>query len=835
MAQQHYTITGMSCAACSNRVEKAVQAVSGVESCAVSLLTNSMTVSGTASPEDIITAVQKAGYGATCEDTASKSNTPPVDPHSKSDLRRRVQRLIFSVIFLIALMYLSMGHMMWGAPLPHFFDDNMFAIGLAELLLSGMILVIHQDIFQRGFRGVRHLAPNMDTLVSLGSGVSFLHSVFILFRMTAMMEDPEMMMTFHNDLYFESAAMIVTLVTVGKTLEAYAKGRTTDAISSLAKLAPKTATLLRDGEPVLVPLESVRVGDVFLVRPGERVPVDGVILSGTSTVDMSALTGESVPIDKTVGDTISAAALNQTGTFTCRAQRVGEDTTLAQMMRLVQEAASSKAPIAKTADKIAAIFVPAVLGLAILTAIVWLCVGAEVGDALTRAISVLVISCPCALGLATPVAIMVGSGVGAKHGILFKSAEILEETARCRIVVLDKTGTITNGAPIVTDVFPGENVAQETFFTIAFALESKSEHPLAKAVSLYTAETLFSPREQGDAIESFEALPGFGVTGKWDDDICYGGNFALVSQHASIPESAHQQAESWSGEGKTPLYFCSGNTFLGVIAVADTIKSDSPQAIAALRKMGLDTVMLTGDNEKTAAAIGKQVGIDTIYADVLPAGKENIIASLQKKGKVIMVGDGINDAPALTRANVGAAIGAGTDVAIDAADIVLENSRLSDVAAAVSLSRSVLRNIHENLGWAFFYNVIGIPLAAGVWIPLFGWQLSPMYGALAMSLSSVCVVCNALRLNLWHFEKKSKHTKKIPEEEVDDMKEVFQVKGMMCEHCEATVQKALEAFPEVDHAKANHKNGKVTVKLNAETDRTKLAQAITDAGYTVES
>lgn len=853
---EQYNVTGMSCAACSARVEKAVKKVPGVTSCSVSLLTNSMGVEGTASPAAILSAVQEAGYGASPKNaSASKASDARADldalaDHETPKLKRR---LIASLGFLLVLMYFSMGHMMWGWPLPHWFDGNHVAMGLVQLLLAGIVMVINQKFFINGFKGLIHGAPNMDTLVALGSMASFVWSTYALFAMTRAQVDgsDELVMHYMMEFYFESAAMILTLITVGKMLEARSKGKTTDALKSLMKLAPKTATLVRDGAEVTVAIADVQKGDVFVVRPGENIPVDGVVLEGTSAVNESALTGESIPVDKAVGDKVSAATTNQSGFLRCEATRVGEDTTLAQIIKMVSDAAATKAPIAKIADTVSGFFVPAVISIAVLTTIVWLLLGHELGYALARGISVLVISCPCALGLATPVAIMVGNGLGAKNGILFKTAASLEAAGRTQIVALDKTGTITEGAPRVTDLLPAEGVTETELLTLAAALESRSEHPLAKAV-LADAETkAITPPEVTD----FAALPGNGLAAKLDGMDIYAGNAAFIQTRLTLPAALAQQAEKLASEGKTPLFFGGAGRLLGVIAVADTIKEDSPEAIRQLQNMGIRVVMLTGDNQRTADAIGRQAGVDEVIAGVLPDGKEAVIRQLQASGKVAMVGDGINDAPALTRADTGIAIGAGTDVAIDAADVVLMNSKLSDVPAAIRLSRATLRNIHENLFWAFIYNIIGIPLAAGLFIP-FGLTLNPMFGAAAMSLSSFCVVSNALRLNLFDLhstrhdhktaspaaapvqsaaENNKKSDAEAPEVKTEDnpMKKTLKVEGMMCGHCEARVKKALEALPEVDEAVVSHEAGTAIVTLNAEVADDVLKNAVEAQDYKV--
>ena len=855
---EQYNVTGMSCAACSARVEKAVKKVPGVTSCSVSLLTNSMGVEGTASPAAILSAVQEAGYGASPKNaSASKAADTSADldalaDHETPKLKRR---LIASLGFLLVLMYFSMGHMMWGWPLPHWFDGNHVAMGLVQLLLAGIVMVINQKFFINGFKGLIHGAPNMDTLVALGSMASFVWSTYALFAMTRAQVDgnDELVMHYMMEFYFESAAMILTLITVGKMLEARSKGKTTDALKSLMKLAPKTATLVRDGAEVTVAIADVQKGDVFVVRPGENIPVDGVVLEGTSAVNESALTGESIPVDKAVGDKVSAATTNQSGFLRCEATRVGEDTTLAQIIKMVSDAAATKAPIAKIADTVSGFFVPAVISIAAVTTIVWLLLGHELGYALARGISVLVISCPCALGLATPVAIMVGNGLGAKNGILFKTAASLEAAGRTQIVALDKTGTITEGAPRVTDLLPAEGVSETELLTLAAALESRSEHPLAKAVLADAEAKAITPPEVTD----FAALPGNGLAAKLNGMGIYAGNAAFIQTKLTLPAALAQQAEKLASEGKTPLFFGGAGRLLGVIAVADTIKEDSPEAIRQLQNMGIRVVMLTGDNQRTADAIGRQAGVDEVIAGVLPDGKEAVIRQLQASGKVAMVGDGINDAPALTRADTGIAIGAGTDVAIDAADVVLMNSKLSDVPAAIRLSRATLRNIHENLFWAFIYNIIGIPLAAGLFIP-FGLTLNPMFGAAAMSLSSFCVVSNALRLNLFDLhstrhdhktaspaaapvqsaaENNQKSDAEAPEVKTEDntMKKTLKVEGMMCGHCEARVKKALEALPEVDEAVVSHEAGTAIVTLNAEVADDVLKNAVEAQDYKVTS
>ena len=853
---EQYNVTGMSCAACSARVEKAVKKVPGVTSCSVSLLTNSMGVEGTASPAAILSAVQEAGYGASPKTaSASKASDASADldalaDHETPKLKRR---LIASLGFLLVLMYFSMGHMMWGWPLPHWFDGNHIAMGLVQLILAGIVMVINQKFFISGFKGLIHGAPNMDTLVALGSMASYVWSTYALFAMTdaQLHGNDALVMHYMMEFYFESAAMILTLITVGKMLEARSKGKTTDALKSLMKLAPKTATLVRDGAEVTVSIADVQKGDIFVVRPGENIPVDGLVLEGVSAVNESALTGESIPVDKAAGDRVSAATTNQSGFLRCEATRVGEDTTLSQIIKMVSDAAATKAPIAKIADTVSGYFVPAVISIAVLTTIVWLLLGRELGYALARGISVLVISCPCALGLATPVAIMVGNGLGAKNGILFKTAASLEATGRTQIVALDKTGTITEGAPRVTDLLPAEGVSETELLTLAAALESRSEHPLAKAVLAYSEAEAITP----PTVTDFAALPGNGLAAKLDGVDIFGGSASFIQSKLSLPAALIQQAEQLAAEGKTPLFFGGAGHLLGVIAVADTIKADSPEAIRQLQNMGIRVVMLTGDNQRTADAIGRQAGVDEVIAGVLPDGKEAVIRQLQASGKVAMVGDGINDAPALTRADTGIAIGAGTDVAIDAADVVLMNSRLSDVPAAIRLSRAALRNIHENLFWAFIYNIIGIPLAAGLFIP-FGLTLNPMFGAAAMSLSSFCVVSNALRLNLFDLHStKHDHKKASPaavsaqsaaenntpsdteapdgKMEDDPMKKTLNVEGMMCCHCEARVKKALEAIPGVSEAVASHTDGTAVVTLTEDVADDVLKNAVEAQDYKV--
>ena len=853
---EQYNVTGMSCAACSARVEKAVKKVPGVTNCSVSLLTNSMGVEGTASPAAIISAVQEAGYGASPKSDAThkaSDTNADLDALADHETPKLKRRLIASLGFLLVLMYFSMGHMMWGWPLPHWFDGNHIAMGLVQLILAGIVMVINQKFFISGFKGLIHGAPNMDTLVALGSMASYVWSTYALFAMTdaQLHGNDALVMHYMMEFYFESAAMILTLITVGKMLEARSKGKTTDALKSLMKLAPKTATLVRDGAEVTVSIADVQKGDIFVVRPGENIPVDGLVLEGVSAVNESALTGESIPVDKAAGDRVSAATTNQSGFLRCEATRVGEDTTLSQIIKMVSDAAATKAPIAKIADTVSGYFVPAVISIAVLTTIVWLLLGRELGYALARGISVLVISCPCALGLATPVAIMVGNGLGAKNGILFKTAASLEATGRTQIVALDKTGTITEGAPRVTDLLPAEGVSETELLTLAAALESRSEHPLAKAVLACSEAKAITP----PTVTDFAALPGNGLAAKLDGVDIFGGSASFTQSKLSLPAALTQQAEQLAAEGKTPLFFGGVGHLLGVIAVADTIKADSPEAIRQLQNMGIRVVMLTGDNQRTADAIGRQAGVDEVIAGVLPDGKEAVIRQLQASGKVAMVGDGINDAPALTRADTGIAIGAGTDVAIDAADVVLMNSRLSDVPAAIRLSRAALRNIHENLFWAFIYNIIGIPLAAGLFIP-FGLTLNPMFGAAAMSLSSFCVVSNALRLNLFDLHStKHDHKKASPaavsaqptaenntpsdteapdgKMEDDPMKKTLNIEGMMCCHCEARVKKALEAIPGVSEAVASHTDGTAVVTLTEDVADDVLKNAVEAQDYKV--
>lgn len=843
---EQYTVTGMSCAACSARVEKAVAKVPGVTACSVSLLTNSMGVEGSADPAAVIAAVEAAGYGAATKNGKQQDGKEGANGIAKNKEEELLKdretpvlkrRLIASLGFLVVLMYFSMGHMMWGWPVPKILAENHVAMGLLQMLLTIAVMIVNQKFFVSGFKGLWHLAPNMDTLVALGSGASFVYSTYALFAMTEaqLRGDMGQVMGYMHEFYFESAAMILALITVGKMLEARSKGKTTDALKGLMRLAPKHAVVLRNGTEETVSIEQVKKGDVFLVRPGENIPVDGIVLEGNSAVNEAALTGESIPADKKEGDLVSAATMNQSGFLKCEATRVGEDTTLSQIIQMVSDAAATKAPIAKVADKVSGVFVPIVMAVAAITVVVWLLAGQSVGFALARGIAVLVISCPCALGLATPVAIMVGNGMGAKHGILFKTAVSLEETGKTEIVALDKTGTITSGKPEVTDLLPADGVTEKELLQIAYALEQKSEHPLAHAI-------VQRAQEEGTvemvSVKEFQAVPGNGLTGIWEGVPLAGGNLNFIREQADVPVQIKQTAEAFAEEGKTPLFFTKEGKLAGVIAVADVIKEDSPQAIRELQNMGIHVVMLTGDNERTAKAIGKQAGVDEVIAGVLPEGKESTIRALKKNGKVAMVGDGINDAPALTRADIGMAIGAGTDVAIDAADVVLMKSRLSDVPAAIRLSRATLRNIHENLFWAFFYNVIGIPLAAGVWDPLFGWKLNPMFGAAAMSLSSFCVVMNALRLNLFHLEdarkdkKRNRHKRKRKEEELT-MQKTMKIEGMMCGHCEATVKKTLEAIQGVEEAVVSHETGTAVVTLSGDVSSDILKEAVEAKDYQV--
>lgn len=837
---EQYIVTGMSCAACSARVEKAVSQVPGVTSCSVSLLTNSMSVEGSALSEEIITAVQNAGYGADLKN--AKQNQHDKTNSIEDTLKDREtpilkRRLIASLGFLIILMYVSMGHMMWGWPLPSFFNNNHIAMGLLQLLLTIVIMVINQKFFTSGFKSLWRRTPNMDTLVALGSTAAFIYSTFALFAMTdaQVKGNADAVMSYMHEFYFESAAMILALITVGKMLEARSKGKTTNALKGLMQLAPKTATLIRDNKEIVVPVEQVAIGDIFVVRPGENIPVDGVILDGDSAVDESTLTGESIPVDKSVGNTVSAGTLNQSGFIRCEATRVGEDTTLSQIIQMVSNAAASKAPIAKVADKVSGVFVPAVITIAVITVIIWLLLGQTIGFALARGISVLVISCPCALGLATPVAIMVGNGMGAKNGILFKTAVSLEECGKTKIVALDKTGTITKGAPTVTDIIPANGITEAKLLQLAYSLEKKSEHPLAHAINQRAEKDAVSP----DEVSDFTALPGNGLSASNNGVMLYGGNYNFISSRISIPDEIKKQSEKLSEEGKTPLFFSSDDTLFGIIAVADVIKDDSPQAIREMQNMGIHVVMLTGDNERTAKAIGTLAGVDEVIADVLPDGKENVIQKLKQKGKIIMVGDGINDAPALTSADIGIAIGAGTDIAIDAADIVLMKSRLLDVPAAIRLSRATLRNIHENLFWAFIYNVIGIPLAAGVFINVLGWQLNPMFAAAAMSLSSFSVVTNALRLNFLRIHDSKRNHKinnkqnNITKKESKVMNKTLKIEGMMCSHCEMHTKKALEALDGVTNAEVSHESGTAVVTLEKDIADDILKQAVSEQGYKV--
>ena len=840
---EQYSVTGMTCAACQARVEKVVSNVPGVTDVSVSLLTNSMGVEGTATSADIVAAVEKAGYHASVKG-AQMESSQGAEALADTETPKLLKRLIISLIFLMPLMYLSMGHMMWNWPLPGFLNNNHVGMGLAQLLFTVIIMVINQRFFISGFTSLIHRAPNMDTLVAMGATAAFGYSTYALFAITVAQTsgNDKLVMSYMHEFYFESAAMILTLITLGKTLEAYSKGKTTDALKSLMNLAPKMATVIRNEQEMLISADQVKKGDIFLVKPGESIPVDGIVLEGNSAIDEAALTGESIPVDKAVGDTVSAATINQSGFIKCEATRVGEDTTLSQIIKMVSDAAATKAPIAKIADKVSGIFVPAVITIAIITIIGWLLAGESVGFALARGISVLVISCPCALGLATPVAIMVGNGVGAKHGILFKTAVSLEEAGKVDIVALDKTGTITNGQPKVTDILPVDGISEQELLETAFSLEKKSEHPLAKAIVEYGEEKNFTV----SVVDNFKAVPGNGLTGTLNEETLIGGNLLFIEKSLSISKELKHSAEQLASAGKTPLFFAKENRLLGMIAVADVIKEDSPQAINELKAMGIHVVMLTGDNERTAKAIGEQAGVDNVIAGVLPDGKESVIQALGKKGKVAMVGDGINDAPALTRADVGIAIGAGTDVAMDAADVVLMKSKLVDVPAAIRLSRGVLRNIHENLFWAFFYNTIGIPLAAGLLIPVLGWKLNPMFGAAAMSLSSFCVVTNALRLNLLNIRSTKKDKKKKnaidvslininnnEKKEVNEMTKTMNIKGMMCGHCEAAVKKALEALPEVASAEVSHEKGTAVVTLEKEIADDILKKTVEDKDYEV--
>ena len=840
---EQYSVTGMTCAACQARVEKVVSNVPGVTDVSVSLLTNSMGVEGTATSADIVAAVEKAGYHASVKG-AQMESSQGAEALADTETPKLLKRLIISLIFLMPLMYLSMGHMMWNWPLPGFLNNNHVGMGLAQLLFTVIIMVINQRFFISGFTSLIHRAPNMDTLVAMGATAAFGYSTYALFAITVAQTsgNDKLVMSYMHEFYFESAAMILTLITLGKTLEAYSKGKTTDALKSLMNLAPKMATVIRNEQEMLISADQVKKGDIFLVKPGESIPVDGIVLEGNSAIDEAALTGESIPVDKAVGDTVSAATINQSGFIKCEATRVGEDTTLSQIIKMVSDAAATKAPIAKIADKVSGIFVPAVITIAIITIIGWILAGESVGFALARGISVLVISCPCALGLATAVAIMVGNGVGAKHGILFKTAVSLEEAGKVDIVALDKTGTITNGQPKVTDILPVDGISEQELLETAFSLEKKSEHPLAKAIVEYGEEKNFTV----SVVDNFKAVPGNGLTGTLNEKTLIGGNLLFIEKSLSISKELKHSAEQLASAGKTPLFFAKENRLLGMIAVADVIKEDSPQAIKELKAMGIHVVMLTGDNERTAKAIGEQAGVDNVIAGVLPDGKESVIQALGKKGKVAMVGDGINDAPALTRADVGIAIGAGTDVAMDAADVVLMKSKLADVPAAIRLSRGVLRNIHENLFWAFFYNTIGIPLAAGLLIPVLGWKLNPMFGAAAMSLSSFCVVTNALRLNLLNIRSTKKDKKKKnaidvslininnnEKKEVNEMTKTMNIKGMMCGHCEAAVKKALEALPEVASAEVSHEKGTAVVTLEKEIADDVLKKTIEDKDYEV--
>lgn len=832
---KQYNVTGMSCASCVARVEKAVNKVEGVTSCSVNLLTNSMSVDGDVKSSDVISAVEKAGYGASLKGNSSKENKSNDEPLKDTETPKLKKRLFSSLVFLLLLMYISMGHMMWGFPLPSILANNHIAMGLIQLLLTGIIMVINQKFFISGFKALIHRSPNMDTLVALGAGASFIYSVYALFAMTnaQVNNDMSLVMKYMDEFYFESAGMILTLITLGKMLESYSKGKTTNAIKGLMNLAPKKATILVDNTEKVVPIEEVKIGDIFVVKPGENIPVDGVVIEGESAVNESALTGESIPVDKTVGDNVSGATVNQSGFIKCKATKVGEDTTLSQIIKMVSDASATKAPIAKVADKVSGVFVPIVISIAVVTIIVWLLCGATFGNALVRGISVLVISCPCALGLATPVAIMVGNGVGAKNGILFKNATSLETTGKVSYVLLDKTGTITKGTPVVTDIIPSENYTQDDLLSYASSLESKSEHPLAKAVVQKAIDSNIKTLDTTD----FKSLTGNGVSAKINGKTIAGGSVKHISSITNIDENIIKQADDLATKGKTPLLFVMDNQLLGIIAVADVVKSDSPKAIKELQNMGIKVVMVTGDNEKTAQAIAKESGVDEVISGVLPDGKEKVVTQYKEKGMVAMVGDGINDAPALTRADIGIAIGAGTDVAIDSADIVLMKSKLTDVSGAIRLSRGTLRNIHENLFWAFIYNVIGIPLAAGVWIPIFGWTLSPMFGAATMSLSSFCVVTNALRLNFLNI-RSSKRDRKIKnitnKKEKNTMTTTLKINGMMCPHCEATVKTALESIDGVTSAEVSHESGTAVVTLSKEVSEDVLKKAVVDKGYTVE-
>lgn len=829
-----FNVTGMSCAACSARVEKAVSEVEGVKSCSVNLLTNSMLVEGTATDESIVSAVKNAGYGAAAfgEEKGRSSEKEQLKDNATPLL---MKRLIASVGFLATLMYVSMGHMMWGFPLPDFLSDNHIAMGLVQLLLCTIIMVINQKFFINGFKGIIHRSPNMDTLVALGSGASFVYSVYALFAMTdaQLKGNSELVMSYMHEFYFESAAMILTLITVGKMLEAYSKGKTTNAIKSLLALAPKTATLLIDGSETVVTVDKVKRGDIFVVRPGESIPVDAEITDGNTAVDESALTGESIPVDKSVGDAVSAGTMNKSGFIKCRATAVGEDTALSQIIQMVSDAAATKAPVAKIADKVSGVFVPVVIVIAAITVAVWLVCGQTVGFALARGISVLVISCPCALGLATPVAVMVGNGMGARKGILFKNATSLEQTGKTEIAVLDKTGTITKGEPRVTDIIPVGNITENDLLQIAYSAEIKSEHPLAKAIITRAEEEEIKPYE----VVNFKAESGNGLSAEYNGERIIGGSKKYISSFVNIPDDISQKADRLSQEGKTPLFFLRAESLLGIIAVSDVIKDESPKAVMELQNMGIKVVMLTGDNERTAQAVGRLAGVDEVIAGVMPDGKEKVISQMKKQGMVLMVGDGINDAPALTRADVGMAIGSGTDIAIDAADVVLMNSRLTDVPSAIRLSRKTLQNIHENLFWAFIYNVIGIPLAAGVWIPLFGWQLSPMFGAAAMSLSSFCVVANALRLNLFDITDSKKDVKHNPKSKRRDktMTKTIKIEGMMCPHCEGRVKQSLEALAQVNSVEVSHEKGTAVVTLSTEVSDEALAKTVEEQGYKVIS